>query len=171
MIDHVRDIADVAWESMRAHGIIATPRNYEVWFTFCSSDKPLLNRRLDTILWSGQALTPGLLDQLYQEFFATHFDVGVVRDGSHELQQIASEVVYSVLTDRVLIGALGKSLGDWSATIRRVPTSEELQLAAATLGGASAQASGPGNGRSLAPDAGYRSLQAFQLHLRPCARR
>src|SRR3974390_960563 len=115
MIDQIRGIADAAWQSMLAYAIPPTPRNYEVWFAFCSAEKPLLNQRLDAILQSGQAITPGLLDQLYREFFAAHVDVRAIREGANELQQIATEVGDRVSADRALVDTFGKSLGRWSA--------------------------------------------------------
>ena len=140
MIDQVRRIADVAWQLMRTHAIAARPRNYEVWFTYCSSGKPLLNQRLDAILKSDRTITPGLLDQLHREFFATGVDVLAVRDGSGELQQIATEMADRVSADRGIVETLAHALGNWSSSVRPAPTLEELQSAAATLGSTSAQA-------------------------------
>lgn len=137
---HVRGIADVAWDSMRAHGIAPTPRHYEIWYAYCDADKPALTRRLDTLIRLGTVITPGLLDELYCEFFAAGVDVAVVRDGSGELQQIATEMVDRVAVDRTVVEGLGTALSRWSLTAP-VPSVEELRRAAATLGSASSLAS------------------------------
>jgi diguanylate cyclase len=65
----------------------------------------------------------------------------VVREGSGELQQIATEMADRVSADRGMVETLGHALGSLSSSMRRALTSEELQSAAAILGSASAQAS------------------------------
>lgn len=138
--DPVHGIADAAWQCIRKYGVPATPRNYEIWFAYCGAEKPQLNHRLDSHVGAGQAITPGLLEQLYSTFFATPMDMTAIRDGSDELQQIAAEMADRVAADRGLVTTLGRALASWSTTAAAVSGTEALRQAAATLGSASAQA-------------------------------
>jgi len=141
MVEQVRQLADVAWDSMRSHAIPPTPRNYEVWFAYSGAEKPQLSQRIDALLRSGQPVSPGVMDDLYREFFAAHVDVADIRDGSSELQQIASEMADRVTADRGVVDTLGRALGGFSHAARLAPNPMDLRKAAATLSDASTQAS------------------------------
>jgi len=138
--DPVRYVADAAWECIRIHGVPATPRNYEIWFAYCGAEKPQLNHRLDREIGAGEAITPGLLEQLYRTFFAAPVDVTVIRDGSDTLQQLAAEMADRVSADRGMVTTLGRALGSWSTSASSAGDTEALRQAAATLSSASAQA-------------------------------
>ena len=140
MTNTVREIADEALASMHAHGVPATPRNYELWFAFIGGDKPALTEKLGAMLASPQAMTPGMLDQLYREFLSTHQDIGAVRDGAGELQQIASELADRVAADRTCVMVLGDALHDFSAGARPDPLSPAIASSVGMLYGASAEA-------------------------------
>jgi diguanylate cyclase len=133
---YVHGTADVAWESMRAHGIAPTPRHYEIWYTYCAGEKRALTDRLDGLLRSDGLVTPGLLDELYREFFATAVDLGIVRDSSGELQQIATEMVDRVSAGHTVMKNLGNALSYWTLPAHPLPTPEELARTAATLSSA-----------------------------------
>ena len=136
---HVRGIADVAWDSMRAHGIAPTPRHYEIWYAFCDAEKPALNQRLDRLLRADTPITAGVLDALYHEFFSATVDTTVIRESSGELQQIATEMADRVTADRTVVEGFGNALSNWTQTTRSPPTGDELQRAMVTLGRTSAQ--------------------------------
>jgi diguanylate cyclase len=141
VVEQVRQLADTVWDSMRSHAIPPTPRNYEVWFAYTGAEKPLLSQRIDALLRSGQPVSPGVMDELYREFFAAHADVADIRNGSSELQDIASEMAHRVTADRAVVDTLGRALGGFSHAARVAPNPLDLRKAAATLGDASTQAS------------------------------
>ena len=141
MVEQVREHADTAWETMRTHSIPPTPRNYEVWYAYSGAEKPQLTQRIDALLRSGQPFSPGILDELYRAFFAAAVDVADIREGSSELQQIASEMADRVTADRAVVDTLGRALGGFSHAARLAPSPLDLRKAAATLGDASTQAS------------------------------
>ena len=131
----------MTWESMRKAHILPTPRNYEVWFAFCGADKLGLQQRLTTMLETGKPITPGVLDDLYREFFATAVDLTTARDASTDLQQIAGEMVQRVAIDREMLDAFGKTLFTVSESLSPTITAEDLRRASTTVETASAQAS------------------------------
>lgn len=129
--------ADAAWASMARFGVPATPRNYELWYTFISGNKPSLAERMKALLASPATLTPGLLDQLYREFCSTYHDVGVVSEGAGELQKIAAELAAEVSTDRQCVLGLRDVLSVFSSNIRQSPISEKLISSVTSLSSAS----------------------------------
>jgi diguanylate cyclase len=137
----IRGIAEVTWESMRAHAIAPTPRNYEIWYAYCSAEKPALIHRLNGLLRAGHTMTPGLLDELYRDFFSVPLDVSAIRDGSNDLRQIAAEIAERVMAERSSVESFGSAITRWSAGTRTVTSTDELRRAAATLGDASVQMS------------------------------
>jgi len=136
----VRGIAERTWEQMRSLGISPAPRHYELWYTFCSGEKPALVQRLNAMLRAGQAITDAQVNDLYREYFGVGTDLEVMRDGSSELTDIATEMATRVSAERAMVDTLGQALGNWSTAIRAEPTRDDLRRAAATLGGASVQA-------------------------------
>jgi diguanylate cyclase len=136
--DYIRGIADAAWDFMRANGIAPTPRHYEIWYAYSGAEKPALSNRLDGLLRDNAALTPGLLDELYREFFATGIDITAIRDSAGELQQITTEMSDRVTADRTVVESLGNALSAWNLATRTRPTGEDLARASATLNSATA---------------------------------
>ncbi len=133
-------IAERTWEQMRSLGISPAPRHYELWFAFCSGDKPALAQRLTTLLRAGQPITDAQLNELYREFVGVGTDMEVMREGSSELTDIATEMATRVSAERAMVSTLGQALGNWSTAIRAEPSRDDLRRAAATLGDASVQA-------------------------------
>lgn len=50
---------------MRDQGILPTPRNYDLWFTYRTDMNPALTDRMRLVLDEGQPLTPAVFDTLY----------------------------------------------------------------------------------------------------------
>jgi len=138
--DRLRELAEVAWDSMRGHDIAPTPRNYEVWLAFCGMAKAGLTQRIDRVLGAGEAITAGLLDDVYREFFAADADIAAVRDGTLELQNIAGEIFHRLTRDRSSLSALGESLAAVSAGLHLAGSTQDPERAIATIGDATGQA-------------------------------
>jgi diguanylate cyclase len=136
---HVRPIADKAWDLMRTHRIAPIPRHYEIWFAFCNGEKPALQQRLAGMLAEGAALSPGVLDELYQTYFSVSADLSTLRDGAADLQQIAGEMADRVSADRSAVERFSSALTQWSRSVPAVRSAEDLTRASTTLTNASAQ--------------------------------
>ena len=106
------------------------PRNYEIWFAYCGTEKPQLNQRLDREIGAGEAITPGLLEQLYRTFSAAPVEVTAIRDGSDPLQQLAAEIADRVSADRGMVMTLGRALESWSTSASSAGDTEALRQAA-----------------------------------------
>ncbi|MGE0221948.1 MAG: GGDEF domain-containing protein [Acetobacteraceae bacterium] len=125
---------------MKQHGIAATPRNYEIWFAFCGTEKPALNQRIESILRTGDNITPGILDSLYRDYFAASVDVSVVRDGSQELQELTTQIADRVTADRMAVDSISSTFGALSNVLQTPLSPDELRRAAVTLGSTTAAA-------------------------------
>jgi diguanylate cyclase len=134
---HVRKIADAAWSFLLARGVAPTPRNYELAFAYIGREKPPLVTRVNAVTKAGASLTPGLLDELHREFFATSVDTGALRESSGELQQIASELVTRVAADSGKVREVGEALGSFATAVRQGGDASELHKVAMTLSDAS----------------------------------
>ena len=53
----VHTLAASVLAEMREHGIMPTPRNYDLWFTYRTDMNPALTDRVRLVLDEGQALT------------------------------------------------------------------------------------------------------------------
>jgi diguanylate cyclase len=131
--DHARAVADSTWESLRANQILPTPRNFEVWFSYCSDDKPRLRQRIERYIKAAKPLTPGVLDDLYREFFAAPVDLDLIKENSQELRQIATRLTDQVIADCGTIDDCATALGGLGPVLDTAPTIVEMRLAVQTL--------------------------------------
>ena len=64
-------IAERALELMKAYGSSAAPRSYEVWYTYVSGSKPLMNDAVKRISSERGALSEAEIDALYDAHLCT----------------------------------------------------------------------------------------------------
>jgi diguanylate cyclase len=65
-IERTFEIAQRALELMKAYGSSASPRSYEVWYTYVTGVKPLMNDAIKQITARQGALPDGDIDTLYE---------------------------------------------------------------------------------------------------------
>jgi diguanylate cyclase len=136
--EHVRSIAEIAWEALCTHSVAPTPRNFEIWYSYCSRDNPKLSEQLDRLIAAAEPLTPGVLDALFRDFFSNNTDVAAIRDSSRELQRIATEMADYVATDRSLVGDYATTLAKYAVAAESDPATT-LQQTTDTLASATTQ--------------------------------
>lgn len=124
---------------MRTHAIAPTPKHYEIWYAYHGGEKPALSERIDSLLQSTTAITSGLLDELHRECFATEVVADIVRDGSNELHQLATEMGTRVNADRIAVEKLSTVLSDWALSGRQDAGRENQASTAAALSDATAR--------------------------------
>src|SRR3712207_2939773 len=64
-IERTFEIAHRALELMKAYGSSACPRSYEVWYTYVSGHKPLMNDAIKQITAKQGSLSEGDIETLY----------------------------------------------------------------------------------------------------------
>jgi diguanylate cyclase len=138
--NHARIVADAAWRELRDRKIPPTPRNFEVWFSYCSEEKPRLCQRINELIRASKPFTPGVLDNLYQEFFAAPTELSSIKENSEQLQQIATQMADQVTADLGMIDDYGAALSAWTPALTAAPTVQEIRHAAETLKTAAGEA-------------------------------
>ena len=88
-IERTFEIAQRALELMKAYGSSACPRSYEVWYTYVSGSKPLMNDAIKQITAKQGSLSDGDIDSLYDAHLGTqHFADEAERTGESVLVEI-----------------------------------------------------------------------------------
>ena len=138
--DRVQAAAEAAHKALRDHHVPPTPRNFEVWFAYCSEDKHRLCQRIDRLIQAGEAFTLGVMDSLYQDFFA--YPSGTSADDSRELRNIATQLADRITADNGVINAYGSLLREWGPLLDTASTRQDVQRVTTTLQTATNVASG-----------------------------
>ncbi len=108
-------LAASVWTEMRQHGIVPTPRNYDLWFNYRSGTNPALIQRIVRALEQGQALTPAVLDALYSEFLAgPEIDLDAIGAGTDAIQATTQVLVANVADHRAALTGYGDTLAHWT---------------------------------------------------------
>ncbi len=120
--DTARQFADSALKSMEQHSIPATPRNFTVWYTYCTRKYPDLTAAVDAHLKNGANFSEKDNLELYERYFG-HSDEGIVlHDASRKIRESVVEVL-GFITDasegasnyhdalQENLGALGEETG------------------------------------------------------------
>ncbi len=70
--EHERTMAfaEIALGQIRALRQPATPRNYEIWFTYATGYNPSLNQMINELLTRNGNLSDGEIDQIYETYFS-----------------------------------------------------------------------------------------------------
>ncbi len=124
--DQGHDAGEIAWRAMRTHKIAPTPRNFEIWYAYCSDDKPQLRSRIDALLEARQPVTQGVLEELYQNFFVSDVNLGAIQSSSRELGNIAAHLAGQISADRGMIEGFGGVLDEWHPLLDGTPLSRDL---------------------------------------------
>ncbi len=138
--DRVQAAADAAHKALRDHHVPPTPRNFEVWFAYCSKDKHKLRERIDRLIQAGEPFTSGVMDSLFQDFFA--YPSGTSGDDFRELRNIATELADRITADHGAITDYGALLRECGPLLDTASTRQDVQRATATLKTATNVASG-----------------------------
>jgi diguanylate cyclase len=70
--EHERTIAfaEIALGQIRALRQSATPRNYEIWYTYATAYNPSLNQTINELLARNGSLSDGEIEQIYETYFS-----------------------------------------------------------------------------------------------------
>jgi len=108
---------------MQERGIVPTPRNYDLWFTYRADTNPALTQRVRTLLDEGQALTPAVLDTLRGECVASvEMNVDAISSRSDAIQEAAQTLIEQVADGQAAITTYGDTLTDWARHLADRPT-------------------------------------------------
>ncbi len=89
--DHERTMAfaEIALGQIRALRQPATPRNYEVWYTYATGYNPSLNETINETLTRNGSLTPADIEQIYESYLSpTRLSERIDKVGSRVMDEI-----------------------------------------------------------------------------------
>jgi diguanylate cyclase len=127
--NRARLAAEAAWQALHKHNILASPRNFELWFAYYSDDKPSLRHRIDKLIATAEPWSPTLLEALYSEFCRESAETTMTRDNAHELRQIAAQMAARVMADRSAISTYGLALNACKPIFETDPSIADMQRA------------------------------------------
>jgi diguanylate cyclase len=78
--------AEQAMARIAAEGLLPTPPQFALWYTYHSQHEPDLNREIDHLSAIGKPLTPASLDALWERFIGFSRERQVVRDTGERIQ-------------------------------------------------------------------------------------
>lgn len=94
-IDHspeqAQEYAKGALARMKERGVPANPRNFTVWYLYCSDTNPDLSRTLDILIDNNQSFTDERNTEIYRKFFT--------REDESAALSIAADNIDSMLRD------------------------------------------------------------------------
>jgi diguanylate cyclase len=123
--EHVTAAASAAWDTMATHGMLPTPRNFEVWFSYYLKEKPRLNERINRLESRSRRLTPEVMDSLYEDFFAAPAELGFVADKSRQLRALAVGLVDRLTADQGTITNYSAILDAATSVLETTPAAQQ----------------------------------------------
>ncbi len=110
--EHERTIAfaKVALGQIRALRQAASPRNYEIWYSYATGYNPQLNQSINDILESKGQVTEADLDQIYENFFSP-------TRVSQRLDQVGSQVRDEIEQVMAMIEAAAGSANSYTESL------------------------------------------------------
>lgn len=119
-------------DELQRRGILPTPSNYDIWFTFRTGGSPALSARLTSLIERGDTFTSDLLANLHDEFLAGA-DVESVGGAASDLQETAESIVGQVAAGGVAMRDYGEALAACQAGLDSEGPIGGLVQAVATL--------------------------------------
>jgi len=110
--EHTRtmEFAEIALGQIRAFHQAASPRNYELWYTYATGYNPALNTAVNDILARAGTLTEAEFDHLYQTYLST-------QRISERLDLVGSKVVDEIDQVMAMIEAAAGSASSYSESL------------------------------------------------------
>jgi len=86
--DRTMAFAEIAFGQIKALHQPATPRNYEVWYTYATGYNPSLNQTINETLANNGTLTDADIEQVYSTYISTRFSDKIDNVGSRVMDEI-----------------------------------------------------------------------------------
>jgi len=126
-------VAEAACKAMATHGVVPTPRNYTVWYTYAAGTMPALCQAIDSLIAQQTSLTDGINADLYKRYFGGSEDhVDVIETGGR-LQAVIDQVSRYLNDHTGEIGEFGHTLDSISSAIGHSQPQEKVRALVADL--------------------------------------
>lgn len=120
------DIGKKAIERLSEFGIAWTPRNFTIWYEYCSGRSPALSRILDLLCDSGAEFSDARNDEIYRQFFAPAGDPGQEQEWTRRIEAAADKIIEAIASVGEGTVTYGRALQDFSGNVADASTAEDL---------------------------------------------
>ena len=127
--EHERTIAfaEIALGQIRALRQSATPRNYEIWYTYATGYNPSLNQMINELLTRNGNLTEGDIEQIYETYFSpSRLSERIDKVGSRVAEEI-DEIMGMIEAAAGSTSSYSESLADAKQQLGRVNDREGVR--------------------------------------------
>jgi diguanylate cyclase len=125
--EQAAEYATLALTQMRWLKIAPTPRNFRVWYEYASGRNPALRAALDVLISNKRDISPGVIDDIYLQFFTAHRDTDRLREISAKLESSVSEVIRTVGDAETGNAQFGSALTGFSSELQTALLNGTLQ--------------------------------------------
>jgi diguanylate cyclase len=126
-------VAEAACKAMAAHGVVPTPRNYTIWYTYAAGTMPALRQAIDNLIARQTNFSDGINADLYQRYFGGSEDQVAVIETGGRLQAVIEQVSRYLGDHSGEIGEFGHTLDTISTAIGRSQPQESVRELVADL--------------------------------------
>jgi diguanylate cyclase len=126
-------VAEAACKAMATHGVVPTPHNYTVWYTYAAGTMPALGQAIDALIAKQTIFTDGINADLYKRYFGgTEDHVDVIETGGR-LQAVIEQVSRYLDDHTGEIGDFGHTLDNISTAMGHSQPQETVRALVADL--------------------------------------
>ena len=125
--EQARSYAKTAIGLMNELGVPPNPKNYAVWYAYCTKQYPDLNHSIDEILKQTKELGPRHTDEIYQTFFGSDDAGEAIRDTSRNIQGALSQILEFIGESGEETAQYGQTLQDFSGKLSGTPRVDDLR--------------------------------------------
>ena len=126
-------LAEAACKAMATHGVVPTPHNYTVWYTYVAGTMPALCQAIDALLGQQASFTDELNADLYKRYFGSSEDqVDVIETGGR-LQAVMDQVSRYLNDHNGDMDSFGHTLDNISSAIGRSQPVDKVRALVADL--------------------------------------
>lgn len=102
---------------MRKYGVVTNPRNFMIWYDYCSGINPSLTRTLEVLSSNKKELSPEDCNDLYEQFYTMDEEGNLVRETSTRLQENLNQVLSLVANASDDVSRYGDALENFSGQV------------------------------------------------------
>lgn len=125
--DEARSFAKTAIGLMDQLGVAPNPKNFAVWYAYCTKQYADLNHAIDSILKKTKKLSPKHTDEIYQTFFGADIEGSAIRDTSRNIQGALTQILDVLAESGKETAEYGQTLQDFSGRLSDAPQSDDLR--------------------------------------------
>ncbi|MCE2510481.1 MAG: GGDEF domain-containing protein [Alphaproteobacteria bacterium] len=125
--------AKAALVKMATLGIVAQPKNFELWYGYYSGTNPELKQTLEVILRKKETFTDELNAELHDRFFGLANDVAEIQKASDRIQSAVTRVLEYLGDTNTQVSDYGKTLETMSGKIAKETDIEAIRSTVAGI--------------------------------------